>query len=318
MGPVQKSVSATYGILPADKKTNSPKTAVIEMASSSGLPLVPENQRNPLHTTTYGLGQLILDAAKQGCQHIILGIGGSATNDCACGMAQALGVKFLDKSNNNMQQPMTGQLLRSVEHVDPSGLIPEIEMCRFTVACDVKNPLLGIHGASRTYAPQKGADSQTVEILEENITHIIDLIEKSTSRQVRDISGAGAAGGLGAGILAFLDAALKPGIELVLETVQFAQHIQDADLIITGEGRIDATTCHGKVIWGVSHAAKPYNIPVIALAGSLGSGIQEVIDMGVQAVVPICPGPMTLEDAMHNASILLSDTAERVIRLLCM
>jgi len=317
MGPIQQTVSATYGILPADKKSGFPKTAVIEMASACGLPLVPENQRNPLYTTTYGLGQLILDAARQDCQHIILGIGGSATNDCGCGMAQALGVKFLDQRSNVIQQSMTGELMGSVEQVDPSSLNPDIQMCRFIVACDVKNPLLGTSGATRTYGPQKGADPKTLDILEGNMTHIITLIERSTCRQVRDIPGAGAAGGLGAGILAFLDATLKPGIELVLETVRFAQHIADADLIITGEGRIDATPCHGKTICGVCNAARIYHIPVIALAGSLGPGIQEVIDMGVKSVVPICPGPMTLEDAMKHAPALLADTAERILRLIC-
>lgn len=316
-GPLGEEVEATYGILgvPQGASNGEGKTAVIEMAAVAGLALVPEEKRNPLHTTTYGLGQLILDALGHSCRNFIIGIGGSVTTDCGTGFAQAIGVKFFDKSGTEITEPMTGGLMGRVAAVDISYLEPRIKQCSFIVACDVSNPLLGADGANRVYSPQKGADAKAVEILEANMTHIIGLIEQRCGKQVRDIPGAGAAGGLGAALCAFVGAKLKRGIDIVMRYSRFAEKIRSVDLIITGEGQIDETTACGKTISGIAAVAAEQSIPVIALAGSVGPGAEKVLETGVKAILRICSGPMSIEQAMQEGSRLLADAAERALRL---
>ena len=313
-GPSGEKITAHYGIL--GETTTAGPTAVIEMAAAAGLPLVPSDKRNPLKTTTYGVGQLIIDAYDQGCHDFIIGIGGSATNDCGTGMAQALGAKFFDWQGGEITAPMTGELMGKVGSLDISTLLPGFAQCSFTVACDVKNPLLGPQGASFIYARQKGANDEIIEILEANMMNIIGLVEGATGEQVRDIPGSGAAGGLGAGLLAFLNARLEPGIDIVMRYSRFAERIRSADLIITGEGQIDGTTVAGKTIAGIAAVAEQYSKPVIALAGSLGDGYQKVLDLpAVMAVLSICPGPISLDEAMRRGGELLADTAEQALRL---
>jgi len=307
-GPLGEELKAAYGQITG-------KTAVIEMASAAGLSLVPDGKRNPLHTTTYGLGQMIIDGLDQGCRDFVIGIGGSATNDCGCGMAQAMGVRFFDSSGSEITEAMTGELMGKVASVDMSCCDERIKDATFVVACDVTNPLLGPNGASHTYGPQKGADDESVEILEKNMRYIIELIENESGRKVRGTAGAGAAGGLGAGLLAFCDARLEPGIDIIMRYNRFVERIESADLIITGEGRIDATTASGKTISGIARAAEGKSIPVIVLAGSIGPGAQEVLNIGVTVMMPICTGPMTEAEAMAGAEKLLADTAEQAMRL---
>ena len=314
-GPLGETVAATYGIL--GQSANLPtKTAVIEMAQAAGLELVPPDKRNPLYTTTYGLGQLIGDAFDNDCRSFIIGIGGSATNDCGTGMAQALGAKFIDRNGKTITAPMTGNLTGQVGSIDTTSFDSRISKCDFLIACDVNNPLLGPNGASYTYGPQKGADEFTVRFLDANMAHIIGLIESTTGNQVREIAGSGAAGGLGAGLLAFLDAKLAPGIDIVMNYSDFKEKIRSADLIITGEGRIDATTVSGKTIAGVAAAAVGQSIPVVVLAGSVGQDIQKVHEIGVKAVFSICSGPISLEKSIQNAHDLLAGVAEQVVRLM--
>ena len=322
-GPLGEEVEAEYGILePVGEDGNvageadSGKTAVIEMAAAAGLPLVPLGRRNPLETTTFGVGQLILDAVGRGCRNFIIGVGGSATNDCGCGMAAALGVKFLDGRGKEITGFISGGRLGEVADLDWGGMDSRLVRCKFTVACDVRNPLLGLQGASYVYAVQKGADREGVELLEDNLSHAIDIIEKRMGKAVRDIPGAGAAGGLGAGLMVFLDAELEEGVGIVLRYSQFDRAIRGADLLITGEGRIDSQSAFGKTIAGVTAAARKHNVPVVALAGTLGDGFEKVIELGVGAVFSICPGPMELEQAISGAGDNLSRTSEQVVRLI--
>lgn len=313
IGPLAQPIKATYGITGDEGKAE--RTAVIEMAAAAGLPLVPIAKRNPLYTTTYGLGQLINDAIGQGCRKFIIGIGGSATNDCGTGMAQALGVKFYDNDKQEITDYMTGDLMGQVASVDTSGLALDIDQCEFVIACDVSNPLLGPNGAGNIYGPQKGADPATIELLETNMAHIITLIEDKVHRVVRDIAGAGAAGGLGAGIMTFLNGSLEQGVEIVMRYSRFAQKIRGADLIITGEGKIDATTVSGKTIAGIAAVAQAQSIPVIALAGLIDTeAFEKIRQIGIKAIFSICPGPISLPQAMKQAPALLADTAEQVLR----
>ena len=366
-GPLGEPVQATYGILgspmsDSDVDTNGPdtdmsvpdadvrcsdvdseRTAVIEMAQAAGLEQVPIGKRNPLYTTTYGLGQLIGDALEQGCRNFVIGIGGSATNDCGCGMAQALGVRFIDGAGREITEPMTGWLAGKVSAIELGGQAAAIKTgkpvakiesgkpatdvrlseqaaglaeSRFVVACDVNNPLLGQAGASRVYGPQKGAAPEAVERLEANLAHVIDIIEGVVNKKVRETPGAGAAGGLGAGLMAFLGARLERGVEIVMRQNRFADRIKGADLIITGEGRIDGSTACGKTIAGVAAAAQEQSIPVLALAGALGDDLDKVTAIGVTAVMDICPGPMRLDEAMRRGEELLTAAAERAMRMM--
>ena len=317
-GPLGEPVDAAYGILgtPESKDKSKTMTAVIEMSAAAGLTLVPKDRRNPLRTTTHGVGQLIRDALDQGCRDFIIGIGGSGTNDGGTGMAQALGVRFLDQNQSEITDPMTGARMGRVDSIDITQLDSRIAESNFVVACDVQNPLLGPTGATRTYGPQKGADTEAVEILENNMTHIITKIEKLVSKTIRDIPGTGAAGGIGSSLIAFTDAQLQSGIDIVLRYSRFAERAAGADLIFTGEGRIDGQTIYGKTIAGVASAAQQLTIPVIALAGAIGPDAHKVLDIGVSAYLPITSGPITLAQAILNAHDNLANTAEQVIRIL--
>ena len=312
-GPLRERHSARFGVLPGAAGCGG--TAVIEMAAAAGLPLVPTEKRNPLATTTYGLGELILAGLERGCREFVVGIGGSATNDCGCGMAQALGVRFLDKTGREIAGPMTGGLMGQVEAVDAGGLAHELAESRFVVACDVENPLLGPEGATYVYGPQKGAGEEELAILEANMAGLIGIVEETLGIKVRDAAGAGAAGGLGAGLMAFLGARLEKGVEIVLRESGFRDKVDGADVVISGEGRIDGSTVFGKTISGVVRAAEEAGMPVIALAGSVGPGAEKVVDMGVRAILGICSGPMSLQAAMSEGGELLAHTAEQAMRL---
>lgn len=311
-GPLGNTVQGFYGTLGSEDNT---LTAVIEMAAAAGLPLVPTDKRNPLNTTTYGVGQLIKVALDEGVRKFIICIGGSATNDCGCGMMQALGVRFLDSDGRKINARLTGGNLDRVADIDISELPPAAKESSFMVACDVENVLLGPTGATATYAGQKGADDSAKVKLEKNICHIIALIEKATGKQVRDSAGAGAAGGMGAGLMAFLDAHTQPGIELVIQLTRFAQQLDGADLVITGEGRLDKTSSHGKTIAGIAKETSKRNIPLVVLAGSIGEGAEAILEKGVTAYFSICSGPMSLEYAQTNTAKLLIAATEQIMRL---
>ncbi|MBD3386122.1 glycerate kinase [candidate division KSB1 bacterium] len=306
-GPLGDEVTAQYGIL------GNENTAVIEMASASGLPLVPADQRNPLKTTTFGTGQLIRHAVEKKVDKIIIGIGGSATTDCGTGMAQALGVRFIGHDDSEIDEFMTGERMGSVKDIDTHQCL---ETPNVVVACDVSNPLLGPDGAVFVYSSQKGATTDQLSLLEKKMAHIIDIIERKSGKEVRNIPGAGAAGGLGAGLMAFLQANLCPGIDIVLDACHFGERIRNADVIVTGEGAIDRQTLHGKTISGVLQHANPLNIPVIALAGSVADDIDDLYKTGLLSAFSICSRPMSLEEALDKGEALVQGTADRVFRLL--
>jgi glycerate kinase len=291
-GPLGTPVSATYGLL------GDQKTAVIEMAEASGLHLVPEAKRNPLITTTRGTGELIHDAIEQGITKLVIGIGGSATNDGGSGMAKALGVKFLDKEGKEICDG--GGALGELASIDASGLHPALQNVTIEVACDVDNPLTGSRGASAVFGPQKGATPDVVRQLDQNLKHLAHFMREDLGIEVESVSGAGAAGGLGAGLYGFLGAQLKSGIDIILDTLEFSKQIEGANLIITGEGKIDHQTVHGKTPIGVAKRAKLQQIPVIAIAGSLGEGYELVYNEGIDAVFSIVPGIMSLPEALAN------------------
>jgi glycerate kinase len=307
-GPLGQKVAANWGIL------GDGTTAIVEMAAASGLVLVPLRELNPLVTTTYGTGELIQAVLQAGCRKLIIGIGGSATNDGGAGMAQALGVKLLDKSGNPL--PPGGAALQDLYHIDTSGLDPRLSECEVTVACDVTNPLCGEQGASAVYGPQKGATSEMSRLLDAALGNYADVIQKDLGIAVRDIPGAGAAGGLGAGLIAFLNARLVPGIEIVSQAVGLSGHLQDADLVFTGEGSIDSQTLFGKAVAGVAANAKEFHVPVVAIAGALTGEYREIYQYGIDAAISITPGPISLKQSLTDARSLIADTAERAIRLI--
>ncbi len=306
-GPLGEPVEAFFGIM------GDGKTGVIEMAAASGLPLVPEDRRDPTVTTTYGTGELIRAVLDAGCRRVIVGIGGSATNDGGAGMAQALGVKLLDKDGSEIGYG-GGQLCR-IERIDTSGLDPRVREAETIVACDVDNPLCGERGAAAVYGPQKGATPEMVVELDQALSYYARLIKENLGKDVKDVPGAGAAGGLGAGLMAFLDAELKPGIEIVLENLKVDEQMKGADLVITGEGKVDRQTVYGKVPQGVARVAKERGLPVVILAGTVGEDAEVVYDHGIDAIVGILPGPVGLEEAMENAREYLARAAESVARL---
>jgi len=306
-GPLLSKVDAFYGIL------GDGETAVIEMAAASGLPLVSDEQRDPMIASTYGTGELIKHALDKGCERIIMGVGGSATNDGGLGMAKALGVRFLDKQGNDIG--FGGGSLNKLCSIDVSGIDKRIKNCEFTLACDVENPLCGPMGATYVFGPQKGVKDAMLEVLDKNLEHFANVIKRDLNIDIKDYPGAGAAGGLGGGALAFLNAKMRKGVEIVIETVGLAEHVRDADLVITGEGMADYQTQLGKTPFGVAKTARKYGIPVIALVGRIGEGTEELYDLGIDSIFSIVDGPMSLEDAMTNGEKLLADTAERIMRL---
>jgi glycerate 2-kinase len=307
-GPLGKPVSAYFGLM-GDRNT-----AAIEMAACAGLPLVPVELRNPRITTTYGVGELILAALNHGCRHLIIGIGGSATNDGGAGMAQALNVALLSRQGKEIGHG--GAALEALAQISTSSMDPRLQECTVEVACDVTNPLCGPTGASAVYGPQKGATPEMVDELDHALAHYAQIIEQELGLSIRYIPGAGAAGGLGAGLIAFLNATLRPGAQIVFEAIHLEERIQRADLVITAEGQIDGQTAYGKSVGAVAEIAKRYDLPVIAIVGSLGDNYRIVYDLGVDAISALPSFPMTLAYAMKNAAQLISDASERACRLI--
>jgi glycerate kinase len=301
-------VTAFWGLL-GDKQT-----AAIEMAASSGLPLVPPERRDPRITTTFGFGELIYAALEHGCRHFIIGLGGSATNDGGAGMAQALGAMLTTADGQSISRG--GAALASLSHISTTTMDSRLQACTFDVACDVTNPLCGPLGASAVYGPQKGATPEMVAELDCALAHYAHMIERDLQMSVSEVPGAGAAGGLGAGVLAFLRATLRPGAQIILEAVRLEDYLRSADLVITAEGQLDVQTAYGKSIAAVASLAQRFNIPVLALAGGLGEGYRSVYDLGVSAITVIPSGPMSLAYAMEHAVALTSDATERALRIM--
>ncbi len=303
--PLMNTIKAAYGITDGNK-------AIIEMSAASGLPLVPEYLRNPMNTTTYGTGELILDSLDRSCRDISVAIGGSATNDGGMGCMRALGVRFLNKDGRELSG--FGRELSEVVHIDTGGLDRRISECKITVMCDVKNPLCGINGATRTFAKQKGADPETIEQLEKGMCNYRDVIRTEFGIDCDTIDGGGAAGGLGAALRVFISGKMQSGIETVLQFINFDEKLKGADLVITGEGCTDSQSVCGKVMQGVGMHAKRLNIPCIGLSGSLGDGAEMIFDYGISSLHSIVDRPMTLEYAMTNAEALYYNAAVRMFR----
>ncbi|WP_312183544.1 glycerate kinase [Pantoea sp. CTOTU46764] len=303
-GPLGKPVEAFYGL------SGDERTAFIEMAAASGLELVPAAQRDPLITTSFGTGELIKDALDRGVDHIIIGIGGSATNDGGSGMMQALGAQLLDEHGKEIAYG--GGALPQLAHIDIGQLDARIKECRFEVACDVSNPLTGEKGASAIFGPQKGATPELVQQLDKALEHYATLIHRDLDIDVLHIDGGGAAGGMGAALHAFCQAELRSGIEIVTEALGLAEQVKDADLVITGEGRIDSQSINGKVPIGVAKVAKQFNKPVIGIAGSLTADVGVVHQHGLDAVFSVLFSICSLEDALANAAQNVRLTARNV------
>lgn len=305
--PIGDDISADLGVL------GDGVTCVIEMATASGLYLIDESQRNPLVTTTYGVGQLIKAGLDRGCRRFILGLGGSATNDGGAGMLQALGYDLLDDAGNPIA--FGGGELGRIAKIGTERVDPRLAECEFIIACDVENPFVGPNGASHVFGPQKGATPEMVKLLDDNLRRFADLIAQSIGIAIHDIPGTGAAGGISGALLAFLGGKLRSGIEIVTETTQLESRIIGADLVITGEGQVDFQTAQGKTPCGVAKLAKKHGVPVIVLAGSIGRGIEDLYEHGVTAVVSIINRPMALAEAMENTAELLEQAAEQIIRI---
>ena len=293
-GPLGETVDACWGI------SGDGATAFIEMAAASGLALVPPARRNPLITTSRGTGELILAALDKGARNIIIGIGGSATNDGGAGMVQALGARLVDANGTDIGYG--GGSLVALNCIDISGLDPRLKHCAIRVACDVTNPLVGDTGASRIFGPQKGATEAMIHELDANLGHFADVIKTSLRIDVKNVPGAGAAGGMGAALTAFLGAELRSGIEIVTQALHLEEHIHDCTLVVTGEGRLDSQSIHGKVPVGVASVAKKYHKPVIGIAGSLTSDVGVVHQYGIDAVFSVLNSIGTLEEAFRGAS----------------
>jgi glycerate kinase len=309
-GPLRLPIRSAWGLL-ADGET-----AVVEMARASGLKLIAAQERNPLLTSTYGTGQLIAAAVAAGARRIIVGVGGSATVDGGAGCMQALGVRLLNADGHEV--PRGGGALADIRRIDASGLLTPLREggVEVLVACDVDNPTLGPNGAAAIFGPQKGATSEQVEVLEANLRHFFTLVAEQIDVDVREMTGGGAAGALSAGLAAFLGAELRSGIDLVLDALRFEDRLGGVDLVITGEGRMDSQTLGGKGPFGLAMAALDRGIPTVALAGSVGDGEEALMSAGLVAVLPIAPGPVTLQRSMAEAEALLESTAVRLGRLL--
>lgn len=309
-GPLGKPVTAYYGYL---KETG---TAIIEMASAAGIILVSEEEKNPLAATTYGVGEMIRDAALKGCRNFIIGIGGSATNDGGIGMLQALGYDFLDQHGRDVGQG--AQALGRISSVCTSNVCPELADCRFQVACDVTNPLCGENGATYIYGPQKGVTDEIKSQLDADMAHYARVTSETLGNHFADAEGAGAAGGLGFALLSYLNARLTPGIDLVLNAVGLEEELKDADIAVTGEGRLDHQTAMGKAPVGVAKLAKKYGVRVLAFAGGVTKDARVLNETGIDAFFPIVRGVTTLEEAMapEHARENMADSVEQVFRLL--
>ena len=304
-GPYGEPISATY----ARKE----QLAIIEMAAAAGLPMVGE-KKNPETTTTYGVGQLIAHAVEKGCRDILLGLGGSATNDGGCGCAAALGVRFFDQSGKEFVP--TGKTLADIDRIDASQVKATLDGATITVMCDVENPLCGPNGAAHVFGPQKGADEAMVERLDRGLDHLAQVVERDLGVSVAQIPGAGAAGGMGAGCMAFLGAELKSGIECVLDTVGFDGLLEGTDLVITGEGRIDSQSVQGKVISGIARRTKPREVPLLALVGGIAEDAAAGYDLGVTAMFSIDRSAQDFRAYADKSALYYQRTLEDILRLL--
>jgi glycerate kinase len=307
VGPLGDIVQSYWGIL------GDGKTAVIEMAAASGLPLVPNDRKDPRVTTTYGTGQLIKAALDKGLEKIIIGIGGSATNDGGCGMAQALGGKFLDADGHELSYG--GAALANLEQVDLSRLDQRLKHTMIIVACDVDNPLCGPKGATAVYGPQKGATPEMIMELDAALNNFASKVGKVTGKDVAAYPGAGAAGGLGAGLLFFSNATLRPGVEIILETTGFESLVKSAQFVITGEGRTDFQTAFGKAPVGVAKLAKKYNVSTLCLSGGLGQGYEDVLEQGIDGLMSIVPGPISLDECIGHGAGFIEMGAKRLCQI---
>ncbi|MDY4502367.1 MAG: glycerate kinase [Lactobacillus johnsonii] len=307
-GPLGNKISAYYGIL------GNGTTAVIEMAKASGLEIVEKKKRNPMITTTFGTGELIRDALDHNVKEIIIGLGGSSTNDGGSGMAQDLGAKLLDQ--NNHQIPFGGGNLDKLDKIDISNLDSRLQDVKIILASDVTNPLIGKEGASRVFGLQKGATPEMVEKLENNLQHYAEIVKRDLNKDVASLSGAGAAGGLGAGLMAFTTCEMRRGVDLAIEVTKLEEKIRDADYVFTGEGGTDFQTKFGKTPYGVAKLGKKYHKPVISLAGYLGEGIDSLYSEGFTAIFGIIPGACDLSTALKNGPSNVARTTENIVRLL--
>ena len=304
----KEKVKARYGILGDGSK------AIIEMAEASGIQLVKREDRNPYITTTYGTGELILDAINRGVKHILIGIGGSATNDGGAGMIQALGGRLLDSEGNDL--PFGGKALENIEKIDLSNLDKRLKDIKFEVACDVTNPLIGEKGASRIFGPQKGATEEMIVVLDNALKNYSEVIKRDLGIDITYEEGAGAAGGLGGALLAFLNAELKKGIELVIKHTNLTEKIKDADFVFTGEGGIDSQTIFGKTPMGVASVAKANNVKTIAFAGKIEEGSENLYEVGITSMFSIMRGVSDIDTALKMGKYNLEKTVENVMRVL--
>ena len=302
----EQKILAHYAMLKDD-------IAVIEMAACAGLPLV-KNRLEPDKTTTFGVGELIIDAINNGAKKIILGLGGSATNDGGCGMAVALGVKFKDEQDQEFIP--TGGTLSQIYKIDMNNIYSKIKDVEFISMCDVDNPLCGKLGASAVFAPQKGADEDMVKLLDEGLAHLAKIIKRDLHIEVKDIKGAGAAGGLGAGSIAFLQSKLTKGIDVILDTINFDELVSKADIVFTGEGKFDSQSLHGKVVMGVANRSQKYKTPVIVVTGAIGENIQEAYNKGITAIFSINKEPMEFSKSALKSKENMILTMENILRLL--
>ena len=306
-GPLMEETTAVYG------KINE-ESAIIEMAAASGLPMVPAELRNPLNTTTYGTGELIKDALDKGFRNISIALGGSATNDGGMGAMAALGVKFLDKDGKELKGQ--GSDLAKVAKVDISGLHPAVKEAAFTVMCDVNNPLTGPDGATYTFGKQKGGTPEILDELEAGMKSYAKVAGEALGRDIDNLPGAGAAGGLGAAACGFLNATLKSGIETVLDLIDFDRMLEGVDVVVTGEGRIDWQSAFGKVPSGIGMRCKNKGIPAVAIVGGMGKGAEKIYEFGVESIIPTINGAMDIDEALERAEELYQGAAERMFRFL--
>ncbi len=304
--PLGEPIEAEWGAL------GDGQTAVIEMARCSGLALLTAERRDPLITSTYGVGQLMLAALDQGYRHFIIGIGGSATNDGGAGMAQALGVRFLDADGKGLSKG--GGALSSLERIDISGIDARLDETSIDVACDTNNPLCGETGASVVYGPQKGADPATIDLLDNALRRYGEIVARDVGKDVMHTPGSGASGGLGAGLMAFTNARLRSGADIVIEAVELREKLKDASLAIVGEGQTDRSTIFNKAPIALARIAKERGIPVIAVSGSLGEGYEQVLEHGIDAVFSVISRPMSLTEAMENTARFVADSTEQACR----
>ena len=306
-GSLWEDITSNYGMLDENR-------AVMEMAAASGLPLVPEEKRDPRYTTSYGTGEMIADALRRGFRDISIAIGGSATNDGGIGCIRALGGKFLDENNQELKG--CGEDLMKIRKIDLSGLDPLIKECKFTVMCDVTNPLCGKDGATYTFGRQKGATPEIQNDLEAGMCNYRDIIKEQFDLDMDNIPGSGAAGGLGTALMVFLNGTLKSGIETVLDLVDFDEHLKDVDIVVTGEGATDWQSVFGKVMQGVGVHCKKHHIPAVAIVGSMGSGAEDIFDYGIESIITTVNNIMPLSDALNHAEELYLGAARRMFRLL--